>query len=179
MHKVQVSPIDFEKTQVRKYRSHNVFDRTDMHAYIDINTALKSVRKRFGNDVDIVGDGSRYFELNLMVGAARESSLRNEKFWLDYSPLHFGGWRYWLKCLECRHRRTKLYITSDRVACMECLGLVYASRTGPKGATHIRLYRYLKSIDLLQQKRRMTYAGKLTRYGRQFQRYYQDLSDLA
>lgn len=172
------SPNDFE-LPLKKYTSRSVFDTVDMHAYVDVNTALRSVRKHYGDDIDIVGDNSRYFEFYLMVSSAYDTQKRSEKFWFDFTPLHYGGWRYWLKCLKCRQRKTKLYITHDRVACMDCLGLVYTSRTGSKKSPHVRLSRYMKAIDMLQQRRRMSYAGKPTRYGRQFQRYYQDLSDLA
>lgn len=172
------SPNDFEIKQ-KKYLSHSVFDTVDMHAYVDVATALRSIRKYEGEDVDLVGDDSSYYEFYLMVTPNLSNQKRKEKFWLDWTPLNYGGWRYWLKCLECRHRRTKLYVTNDRVACMNCLGLIYTSKTGPKSKLLVRLNNQRKAIGMLQQRRRMTYAGKPTRYGRYFSRHYQDLSDLA
>lgn len=176
--KGQLSTNDFE-IEPKKYSSHSVFDRTDMHAYLDVATALRSIRKHHGQDIDIVGDDSRYFEFYLMVNSSYDTKKRSEKFWLDFTPLHYGGWRYWLKCLECRHRKTKLYITNDRVACMKCLGLIYTTKTGSKESSHVRLYKQMKAIDMLKQRRRKSYAGKPTRHARRLQRYYQDLSDLA
>jgi hypothetical protein len=172
------SPNDFEIKQ-KKYISHSVFDTADMHAYVDVTTALRSIRKYKGRHVDFVGDDSSYYEFYLMVTPNLSNQKRKEKFWLDWTPLNYGGWRYWLKCLECRHRRTKLYVTNDRVACMYCLGLIYTSKTGPKNKPLIRMSNHRKAIEILQQRHRMTYAGKPTRYGRYFSRYYQDLGDLA
>lgn len=174
---MQLSPNDFEIPRTR-YKSHTVFDQTIMHAYLDVKGALDSIRKQYGRETDIVGDSSKYFEFNHMVTPNLSKESRSEKFWLDFTPLHYGGWRYWLKCLECRHRKTKLYITNDRVACMDCLGLVYVTKTGSKDSTSIRLYKYRKAIELLQARRKMNYAGKPTRFGRQFHRYYDNLEDI-
>lgn len=178
MHKVQLSTNDFE-IERKKYVSHSVFGTVDMHAYVDVRTAVRSLRKHLGNEVDFVGDNSSYYEFHLMVTPNLSNQTRSEKFWLDFTPLHYGGWRYWLKCLECKHRRTKLYVTQDRVACMNCLGLIYTSKTRPKSKSLIRMNNYRKAMDILQQRYRMTYAGKPTRHSRRFSRYYQDLSDLA
>lgn len=177
MKKVQYSPNDFEKVQ-GKYKSHTVFDQTDMHAYVDVSVALRSIRKHKGEDVDLVGDNSSYYEFYLIVRPNMSNDSRKEKFWLDFTPLYYGGWRYWLKCLECRHRRTKLYVVKDRVACMNCLGLVYPTRMGSKESARVRLYRHRKAIELLRTRRQMSYAGKPTRIGRQVNRYYDDLEGL-
>lgn len=174
---MQLSPDLFEITQ-RKYKSHTVFDQVNMHSYVDVATALKVVRNQFGGNVDIIGDNSKYFEFFHQVTSNLSNKSRSEKFWLDFTPQHLGGWRYWLKCLECRSNKTKLYITKDRVACMNCLGLIYATKRGSKDSALVRLYKNQKSIELLGRRRRMTYAGKPTRLGRQFQRYYDDLVDL-
>jgi len=178
VHKVLLSTNDFE-IKPKKYVSHSVFDRVDMHSYVDVNSALKSIRKYHGDDTDLAGDNSSYFEFSLMVCSSSNENKRNEKFWLDFTPLHYGGWRYWLKCLECRHRKTKLYVTRNRVACMDCLGLIYTSRTGSRDSPSIRILKHIKAMNMLREKRRMIYAGKTTRYGRRFQRYYQDLNDLT
>lgn len=174
---MQASPDVFEITE-RKYRSHTVFDQTNMHSYLDVATALKVIRHQLGGDVDIVGDNSKYFEFFHQVTPNLGEQSRSERFWLDFTPQHLGGWRYWLKCLECRRNKTKLYITKDRVACMNCLGLIYPTKRGSKDSALVRLYKNQKSIELLRNRRRMTYAGKLTRFGRQFRRYYDDLDGL-
>lgn len=178
MHKVQLSTNDFEIKR-KNYVSHTIFDTVDMHAYVDVGTAVRSLRKHLGDDVDFVGDNSSYYEFHLIVTPNLSNQSRSEKFWLDFTPLHYGGWRYWLKCLECKHRRTKLYVTQDRVACMYCLGLIYTSKTGSKNKPLVRVNNYKKAIAMLSENRRMTYAGEKTRFGRRFSRYYQDLSDLA
>lgn len=178
MYKGKFSPNDFEIKQ-KKYLSRSVFDTVDMHAYVDVKTAVRSIRKYKGEGVDFVGDNSSYYEFYLMVTPNLSNQTRKEKFWLDFTPLNYGGWRYWLKCLECKHRRTKLYVTQDRVACMDCLGLIYTSKTGSKNKPLVRLNNYKKAIEMLSENRRMTYAGEKTRFGRRFSRYYQDLSDLA
>jgi hypothetical protein len=171
------SPNDFEITR-RKYKSHTVFDQTDMHAYVEVGTAVRSIRNHKGKNIDFVGDNSSYYEFYLIVKPNMSNSTRQEKFWLDFTPLHFGGWRYWLKCLECRRRKTKLYVEKDRVACMDCLGLIYPTKTGSKDSALVRLYKHRKAIELLQTRRQMMYAGKPTRIGRQFQRYYDNLEGL-
>lgn len=170
------SPNDFEIKR-KTYESHSIFDTVDMHAYVDVKTAVRSLRIHKGDDVDFIGDGSSFYEFYLMVTPNLSNDKRKEKFWLDWTSLNYGGWRYWLKCLECRRRRTKLYVTRDRVACMDCLGLIYTSKTGHKGKPLIRLNNHRKAVEMLGQRRRMTYNGKPTRYGRYFNRYYEDLSD--
>ncbi len=178
MRKGQFSPNDFEIKR-KKYLSHSVFDTVDMHAYVDIKTAVRSIHRYKGDDVDFVGDDSSYYEFYLMVTPNISNDKRKERFLLDWTPLNYGGWRYWLKCLECRHRRTKLYVTNDRVACMNCIGLIYTSRTGPKNKPLVRMNNHRRATEMLKSRRRMNYAGKPTRFGRRFNRYYQDLSDLA
>ena len=44
------------------------------------------------------------------------------------TPLHYGGHRRWLCCLECGSRRQGLYINGERLACRQCLGLRYESQ---------------------------------------------------
>ena len=175
--KVCNSPNDFELIE-RKYLKHSLFDQTDMHAYIDISRAIAYLRMEFGDDLDIVGDESKYFEFFLAVQPNLSSELRTEKFWIDFTPLNLGGWHYWLKCLECKSRKTKLYVTQNRVACMDCLGLIYVTKRGTASSARVRLYKHIKSMDLLRSGRQMTYAGKPTRFGRQFNRYYDDLKGL-
>lgn len=172
-----LSPNGFEISP-KKYKSHTVFDQTDMHAYVDVATAVRSIRRHKGQDIDLVGDNSSYYEFYLMVTPNLSSDTRKEKFWLDFTPLYFGGWRYWLKCLECRHRRTKLYVVKDRVACMNCLGLVYPTKTGAKDSPRVRIYRHKKAIELLHTRKQMSYAGKPTRIARQVNRYFDDLQGL-
>lgn len=172
------SPNDFEIKQ-RKYTSHNIFDTVDMYAYIDVATAVRSIRRAKGENVDLVGDNSSFYKFYLMVTPSLSEETRKEKFWIDFTPLNYGGWRYWLKCLKCRRRCTKLYVTDDQVACMQCLGLIYTSKIGSKNSPLVRVNKQNKAIAMLQERRRMWYAGKPTRHNRRFSRYFQNLNDLV
>lgn len=179
------SPNDFDfsafpsETRRTTYKKHSLFDHIEMQAYIDVETALKAIYKQYGTDVDIVKDNSAYFDFHLWVKGVFDSEPREELFWLDFTPLHFGGWRYWLKCLRCRHRCTKLYITSYEVACRQCLGLVYTSRSAAKDSITIKLYNYQLAMQLLEKRPRMNYGNKPTRYGRRFGRYMQGSKGLC
>ena len=177
VHKSRLSTNDFESTNV--YRSHTIFEHIDMNACVDVSGALKIIRAKFGSDFNIVGDDSSYFEFELSVKSLFDDKFRNEKFWLDFTRLNYGGYRYWLKCLRCKSRRTKLYITSIDVACRECLGLVYTTKSGHKDSALVRLYKYGRAMEIQSKKKKMTYKGLPTRHGRRFKSYYQDLSNLA
>lgn len=178
------SPNDFDfsafsGTLQRTYRMHSIFDRVEMQAHIDVSTALQVIYEQYGADVDIVKDNSAYFDFYLCVKGTFDSEPREELFWLDFTPLHFGGWRYWLKCLRCKHRCTKLYITSDEVACRQCLGLVYTSQSAAKDSIAVMLHNYQLGMQLIAKRPRMNYGGKPTRHGRRFSRYMQDSKGLT
>lgn len=166
---------DFPKT----YKSHTVLDHADMHAFVDVKGALEIIKGEYGNDIDIVGDDSSYFEFKLSVKSLFDDNFRNEKFWLDFTPLNYGGYRYWLLCLHCKARRTKLYITTDRVACMNCLGLIYATKSGGKKSKLVLMYKFSKVVNIINENKKMTYRGKPTRHARRLKRYYQDVPTLA
>ena len=52
---------------------------------------------------------------------------------IDPVPQHFGGWRPWLRCPDCRHRCKYIYLPPAgsalvrRFACRECHSLTYRS----------------------------------------------------
>ncbi len=42
------------------------------------------------------------------------------------------GVRHWLSCSSCGAKREHLYVGADRVACRECLGLIYYQHSWPR-----------------------------------------------
>ena len=52
---------------------------------------------------------------------------------IDPQPLHFGGWRPWLRCPDCRRRCKYVYLPPEgsmpvrRFACRQCHHLTYRS----------------------------------------------------
>ncbi len=42
------------------------------------------------------------------------------------------GIRHWMNCSSCGAKREHLYVGADRVACRECLGLVYYQHSWPR-----------------------------------------------
>lgn len=47
--------------------------------------------------------------------------------WLDSTPCHYGGERWWFRCPGCNHRRAVLYSVAGVFACTGCHDLAYAS----------------------------------------------------
>lgn len=64
-------------------------------------------------------------------GNCRATIVHGNRQWtvaVSTHELHFGGFRRWLVCPVCDHKRVALYIAGDGVACRTCLGLRYASQ---------------------------------------------------
>ena len=60
-----------------------------------------------------------------------------------WTQCHFGGWRPWVKCLQCDRKVRKLYFAEVSLACRQCSNLLYAcQRRGAKSR------RYLKALKL-------------------------------
>jgi len=50
-----------------------------------------------------------------------------EHIWLETTPCHYGGERWWFRCPQCDRRRAVLYCVASVFACRGCHDLVYAS----------------------------------------------------
>lgn len=62
-------------------------------------------------------------------GNFRATVVHGHRQWtvaVSTHELHFGGFRRWLVCPVCVHKRVALYIAGDHVACRTCLDLRYA-----------------------------------------------------
>lgn len=46
----------------------------------------------------------------------------------ETTPCNFGGQRHWFTC-HCNQRCAVLYLSRNRIACRDCLGLAYASQS--------------------------------------------------
>jgi hypothetical protein len=53
-----------------------------------------------------------------------------QMLWLETTPCHFGGVRWWIYCSRCNSRRRTLYLPLGhwRFACRDCLRLGYQSQ---------------------------------------------------
>jgi hypothetical protein len=53
-----------------------------------------------------------------------------DMLWLETTPCHYGGGRWWIYCSRCDSRRRTLYLPPghSRFACRDCLRLGYRSQ---------------------------------------------------
>jgi len=64
-------------------------------------------------------------------GNFRATIVHGHREWtvaVSTHELHFGGYRRWLVCPVCEHKRVALYVAGDGVVCRTCLDLRYASQ---------------------------------------------------
>lgn len=74
-------------------------------------------------------------------GADWATVIHGQKEWsvcLEYTPLHFGGYKRWLVCSTCGCRRQALFVDDKRLACRVCLGLRHASNREDRRSRLIR-----------------------------------------
>lgn len=86
---------------------------------------------------------------------------------LMYTSCNFGGSRVWLVCPICDERRGVIYKINNALGCRKCFDLTYHSRNFSKklrdDGVFIGCNNLVKAQDLLDQVKRVTYGGSLTK----------------
>jgi len=83
---------------------------------------------------------------------------------LDYTECHFGGFRPWFRCPDCKERIEKLHMPpgSYRFACRECYNLGYhTSRTSGDEVKQAEL-RFKRAFEKADKDNRRPHPGGLT-----------------
>lgn len=62
------------------------------------------------------------------------------------TPCHFGGWRRWFECPQCRDRAAVLYLRGGRFACRHCNRISYVSQSGSTTARLCNRYHKLAAL---------------------------------
>lgn len=75
--------------------------------------------------------GFRYLIGDDWIGVAYylDGKPMKQKIEMIKEPVHLGGFRYFLRCPECGHRRKHIYLIRGEHGCRECMGIRYASRS--------------------------------------------------
>lgn len=121
-----------------------------------------------------------YLNLSYVLSRGETKEELDYQIRLLSTPCNYGGLRYWLHCplqpngRNCRRRVTTLYLPpgGKYFGCRHCYQLTYESRNVGRGhLSYFReTYNYITKLEEFGEIKKETYAGKVTRRYRRYQK---------